>query len=169
MSRADAAHQFPCVGRLRLMNPNRRTTPLTIGLYLNAGLLALIAVALLSKPSAPQFLPVAMGQQGLPPQQQPIAGGAGIFIMPAQFANNLWGCYLMDVDAQTLCAYMYYPGERQLRLAAARSFKYDRHLGNYNTANPSPNEVKELVEKEQAGARGLQPKPPTTPTPGATP
>ena len=87
------------------------------------------------------------------PQQQPIAGGAGMFMMPAQFAVNVWGCYLMDVDQQTLCAYQYLPGEKQLRLVAARNFKNDRKLGNYNTANPSPNEVRDLVEKEQANDR----------------
>jgi hypothetical protein len=136
-----------------------RTTPLTIGLYLNAVLLIAILGTLLTRSNAPQFLPVAMGQT-----QQPIAGGAGVFIMPAQFSTNLWGCYLMDVDAQTICAYQYLPGEHQLRLMAARNFTYDRRLKNYNTANPSPNEVKDLIEKEQAGVRG---KPAASP--GAAP
>ncbi len=137
------------------MNPIRRTTPLTVALYLNAALLAGILLTMGSRSSIPQILPVAAGQI-----QPPIAGGAGVFIMPAQFSTNLWGCYLMDVDAQTLCAYQYQPGEHQLRLMAARNFRWDRHLGNYNTANPSPAEVKDLVEKEQAGARGEPAKQP---------
>ena len=149
------------------MNSSPRTTPLAIALYLNAALLAVIAVTMLSRSSVPQFLPVAMGQTQ-PPTQQPIAGGAGVFIMPAQFSTNLWGCYLMDVDAQTLCVYQYFPGEKQLRLVAARNFKYDRRLANYNTASPSPSEVKELIEKEQAGVRGAE-KQPTDKQPGATP
>jgi hypothetical protein len=41
----------------------------------------------------------------------------------------------------------------QLRLTAARNFRYDRKLGNYNIAGPSANEVKELLEKEQAETR----------------
>jgi hypothetical protein len=39
-----------------------------------------------------------------------------------------------------------------LRLIAARNFKYDRHLGNYNTT-PAPLEVQELVKKEGDLAR----------------
>src|SRR5688572_12769134 len=104
---------------------------------------------MLSRDNSPQILPAAFAQN-----QQPIAGGAGLFMMPAQFSSNTWGCYLMDVDSQTLAAYQYLPGEHALRLVAARNFRYDRKLGNYNTANPSPQEVKELVEKEAAGARG---------------
>ena len=81
-------------------------------------------------------------------------------MMPAQFSTNTWGVYLMDVEQQTLCAYQYLPGEHSLRLVAARNFRYDRRLGNYNTANPSPLEVKDLVEKEAAGARGKTAKEP---------
>src|SRR4051794_37805358 len=102
------------------MNPSPRTTPLAIALYLNAGLLAVIAIAMLARSGPPQFLPVAMGQRA--PEQAPIAGGAGVFVMPAQFSTNLWGCYLMDVDSQTLCVYQYFPGEKQLRLVASRNF-----------------------------------------------
>ena len=138
------------------MKASRHTTPLAIALYLNAALLAVIAVMLGSRSNVPQFLPVAMGQANPPSVQQPIAGGAGVFVMPAQFSTNLWGCYLMDVDSQTLCVYQYFPGEKQLRLMAARNFKYDRRLGNYNTAAPSPSEVKDLVEKEAAGVRGAK-------------
>jgi hypothetical protein len=133
-----------------------RLNPLTIGLYLNAALLAVILGSMLMRSNVPPILPAAFAQTQ-PPMQPPIAGGAGIFVVPAQFSTNLWGCYLMDVDSQTLCAYQYVSGEHQLRLVAARNFTYDRRLKNYNTANPSPSEVKDLVEKEQAGTRGKTP------------
>jgi len=68
--------------------------------------------------------------------------------MPAQFSSNTWGCYVMDVDSQTLCAYQFLPGEKQLRLIAARNFRFDRRLGNFNTV-PAPLDVKDLVDKEQ--------------------
>ena len=45
---------------------------------------------------------------------------------------------------------------RQLRLVAARNFRYDRRLGNFNTPSPSPAEVKNLVEKEQAEIHVLE-------------
>ena len=86
-------------------------------------------------------------------QQMPIGGGAGVFIVPGQFSSNTWGCYLMDVDAQTLCAYQFYPGDKQLRLIAARYFRYDRKLKNFNTPSPSPDEVSQLIAREQDDAR----------------
>jgi hypothetical protein len=140
------------------MPESRRKNPVAIALYVNAALLAMILVSVMTRGSAPTLLAPAMAQD---PQRQPvIAGGAGLFIAPAQFSTSTWGCYLMDVDQQTLCAYQYLPGERQLKLVAARNFRYDRRLGNFNTANPSPMEVKDLSEKEQAANRGAEaPKP----------
>jgi hypothetical protein len=85
-------------------------------------------------------------------QQMPIGGGAGVFIVPGQFSVNTWGCYLMDVDAQTLSAYQFYPGDKQLRLIASRYFRYDRKLKNFNTT-PSPDEVSQLIAREQDDAR----------------
>jgi hypothetical protein len=87
--------------------------------------------------------------------------------MPAQFFTSMWGCYVMDVDAQTLCAYQYFPAEKELRLVAARNFRYDRQLGKFNTEKPSPAEVKALVEKEKASDRVNNPDAPTPPSPEA--
>ncbi len=127
------------------MNQNRW---LTAGLWLNAVLLGWIGFTLASRSGGitaniPELMPMAMAQ----PAQGPIAGGAGLFLMPAQFSSNTWGCYVMDVDSQTLCAYQFLPGDKQLRLIAARNFRFDRRLGNYNTL-PAPLDVKDLVEKE---------------------
>lgn len=130
----------------------RRARSLQFALYLNAGLLAVIAIALLNR-SGPTFrLDSAAFAQQVP---QPIAGGAGFFLMPAQFSPTQWGCYVMDVDAQTLTAYVYTPRDSsrgELRLAAARSFVYDRQLKNYNTA-PRPEEIEQLVNLEKDQSR----------------
>jgi hypothetical protein len=58
----------------------------------------------------------------------------------------------MDVDTQTLVAYEYTPGNRSLRLVAARNFRYDRQLGNHNTT-PEPDEIKAMLDKEKANER----------------
>jgi hypothetical protein len=126
----------------------RRNSAVASALYVNAALLVVIVIVLLWRGNTPSFVPMAMAQN-----QAPIAGGAGVFIMPAQFSTNTWGCYLLDVDSQTLCAYQYYPGDKLLRLVAARNFRSDRRLNNYNTT-PSPQEVTELVKKELRGSRG---------------
>lgn len=130
----------------------RRARSINLALYLNAALLAVIAVILLSRSSGRiPFESIAFGQQ----VPQPIAGGAGFFLMPAQFSPNQWGCYVMDVDAQTLTAYVYTPRDSRsgdLRLAAARTFVFDRQLKNYNTA-PEPAEIERLINLEKDQSR----------------
>jgi hypothetical protein len=138
------------------MTSPRSNKPLILALWANAALLAVIALLLVNRGGVPSFLPAAYAQN-----QPPIAGGAGIFVMPGQFRENVWGCYLLDVDSKTLCAYQYFPGEKKLRLAAARSYRSDVKLDNFNT-DPSPNEIKALVERQQAGgaAAPAAPAPP---------
>src|SRR4051812_42113552 len=97
------------------MRFRRRLNPIAFALYLNAALLAGLILVLVARDAGPPRLLDAAFAQPVP-QQQPIAGGAGLFMMPAQFSTTVWGVYVMDVDQQTLCAYQYLPGEKQLRL-----------------------------------------------------
>jgi hypothetical protein len=133
-----------------------------MALWANAGLLAVIVIVLLNRGNAPSFLSAAYAQN-----QPPIAGGAGVFVMPAQMQTNVWGCYLLDVDSKTLCAYQFYPGEKKLRLTAARSYRYDTKLENYNT-ELSPREIKAMLDRQAAGqAAGLPAPAPVEPGPDA--
>jgi hypothetical protein len=113
-------------------------------LWANAALLAVILVVLLTRNGAPSLLPSAYAQQQ---QNANIAGGGGVYIMPAQLAQNQWGCYLLDIDSQDLVAYLYSPADRKLRFVAARNYKYDRRLSNYST-EPAPKDVQKLLELE---------------------
>jgi hypothetical protein len=81
-----------------------------------------------------------------------------MYLMPAQFSINTWGCYIMDIDTQTLCAYQFYPGEKQLRFVASRNFHWDRRLGNFNTTPPWP-EIQKLGDIEAQGVRANEDKP----------
>ena len=119
-------------------------------LWINAVLLAGIFAFLLGRGSA---MPTLFAQQ--PPQ--PIAGGAGLFLMPGQFSATTWGCYVMDVDRQVLLAYQYVPGEKTLRLTAARNFTHDRRLGSFNT-DPAPLDIKNWADKEADAARVQPPE-----------
>jgi hypothetical protein len=123
----------------------RRPNSIALALWANAALLAVILVVLFTRSNVPSFLPAAYAQN-----QPPIAGGAGVFVMPAQMQQNVWGAFLLDVDAKTLCAYQFYPGEKKLRLVAARSYKWDTKLEAFNVDMP-PKEVKAWVEKQQQG------------------
>lgn len=123
-------------------------------LYVNAAILLAILAALVWRPSGPNFLPAALGQA-----QAPIAGGGGVYVMPAQFHSEVWGCYLLDANAQTICTYEYDAGERQLKLTSARNFTYDRMLKNFATA-PAPWEVAQMVEQEQKDEQARETKTP---------
>ncbi len=133
------------------MEAQRRSNITTLALYAVAALLLANLLALLFRGENP-----AHGQR-----QGPIAGGAGMFVMPAQLSGNTWGCYLMDVDRGTLCVYQFYPGSKQLQFVGARNFINDVKLKNYNTT-PSPAEVADLVNKQDQAVRGgaaIQPPP----------
>ncbi len=135
--------------------------PVALALYANAAVMLLVG---LSWRSGGKLENVALGQL-----QAPIAGGAGLFVVPAQFSTNTWGCYVMDVDTQVLCAYQYYPGDKMLRLIAARNFRHDRKLERYNTT-PSPEEVADLVARQKQPTRGAtQTAPPSPETPRDNP
>ncbi len=136
--------------------PRPKLSSPTIALYLVAALLAANLIATLARSDTPSILPAAFAQQG---RQPPIAGGGGLFVMPAQLSGNTWGAYLMDVDRGTLCVYQFFPGTRQLLLVASRKFTNDTRLENFNTS-PSPGEVADLVEKQAKGIRVNAPPPP---------
>jgi hypothetical protein len=143
-------------------SPLRAKNPVAVALYVNAAVLAAILLTLLARSPVSRFSPEAFGQF-----QPPIAGGGGVFVMPAQFHSDLWGCYLLDVDAQTLCTYEYDVAKRQLRLTSARSFRFDRMLKDFATY-PPPWEVQQMVEQEREDQRVRESKSPA-PSPETVP
>jgi hypothetical protein len=125
----------------------RRRTANTVAyaLWANAAVLVAILVALIGRDNSIKLTPAAFGQA------QPLGGG-GLFIMPAQISSNVWGCFVMDIDAQTLCGYAMTGSPPELKLVTARNFRYDRQLGALNTS-PPPSEVKAMIEKEKSSDR----------------
>src|SRR2546421_4175923 len=133
------------------MPPPARKNPLVLALWANAILLGGILITLLARSGGggwPSLISAAYAQ----PQQAPIAGGAGVFVMPCQLADRQWGAYLMDIDAGTLVVYQYEPGIRQLRFVAARYYRNDTKLHDMSTS-PSTEEIRKLIEKEKQGFR----------------
>jgi len=83
-------------------------------------------------------------------QVQPqFSGDGSIMVMPIQVGRESYGLAMVDTDSQTLWIYELNnraPAYNRLRLLAARSWRYDRLLQRYNTAEPKPEQVKMLVE-----------------------
>ena len=75
---------------------------------------------------------------------------SGISVIPVQLTRDSYGLAMVDTVEQTIWVYEIdnrSPAHNRLRLLAARSWKYDRLLENYNTADPKPDQVKMMLEK----------------------
>ena len=86
--------------------------------------------------------PVAMAQ----PQT---GAESGIIVVPIQIERDSYGLAMVDTIGQTLWVYEISspgPAYNRLRLLAARSWRYDKLLQQYNTAEPKPEQVKLLLE-----------------------
>jgi hypothetical protein len=78
-----------------------------------------------------------------------ISGQGGIQVIPVQIERDSYGVVMVDTVGQTLWVYEINsrgPAYNNLRLLAARSWKYDRKLEDLNTASPKPKEVQRLLE-----------------------
>jgi hypothetical protein len=143
------------------MMRQRRISSTNVALWVVAALLAMNLVATLARRDAPGLSVAWAADANAPGRQGPIAGGGGMFVMPAQLSGNTWGAYLMDIDRGTLCVYQFFPGTRQLQFVAARNFTNDTKLANFNTL-PAPQEIIDLVDKQnkaRGGADGAAPAP----------
>ncbi len=130
-----------------MSNPSSRSS-LVVALYVNAALLGAILVVLVVRGGGARMVPSALGQT-----PTNVVGGNGLYVMPAQFSINTWGCYVLDVNQRSLVAYEYYPGDNQLRLKAARDFEYDLMLQSYDTT-PAPPEVQRMVDEQRRARTG---------------
>jgi hypothetical protein len=127
----------------------RHNRAVVLALYINAGLLAALVVTMLARDGrgSISLLPAAHGAEG-----PAMGGGGNLYLIPGQFSESTYGCYVMDTDAQTLCVYKFDGRATTLKLIAARNFRHDRRLGHLNTL-PDPKEVEVMVEAERAGGR----------------
>jgi hypothetical protein len=83
-------------------------------------------------------------------QQFQAVTGDNIMVIPVQLDRDSYGVAMVDTLRETLWIYEVNnrgPANNRLRLLAARSFRYDRMLEEYNTAEPKPKQVKLLLER----------------------
>ena len=129
------------------------------------GLVFLAVLALLSTLLVVHMLP---GQSGAFPEKgtgQERQELAAVEVIPVQLTSGMSGIVLVDKRNYTLCLYQYqYTKARQgkLVLLAARNFRYDCLLQDYNTEGLTPAEVRsqiERIERLQRSAEPEEPKP----------
>ena len=127
----------------RLPGARRPTHPV---LWVIAVALVVIATALLVRPAYPPG-PFA----GNPALAQAVTsgGGRGVFAFSGQLSQGTDGVYVVDIDAMTIWVYEYLPQKSCLRLASARTWRYDRYLENHNVCDLPPDAVEKLVEDQR--------------------
>ncbi len=108
-----------------------------------AAALVVIATTLVVRPDGVPVGGVALGQ--------PVSSGGarGIFAFSGQMSKGAYGIYMVDIDAMTIWAYEYLPQKGCLRLAAARTWRYDRYLENHNICDLPPDIVEQMVEEQR--------------------
>ena len=92
------------------------------------------------------------GRMGLPENAQgqlQSDSESGILVVPVQLGRDSYGLAMVDTAGQTLWIYEINsrgPAYNRLKLLAARNWKYDKLLQQYNTAEPKPEQVRMLLE-----------------------
>jgi hypothetical protein len=82
-----------------------------------------------------------------------------------QYPSDSFGLYLLDLDAGNIVVYKALPDNNRFHLMAARNFRNDRFLEDFNNDSPTPKEVQKLIQQQ----RQRQDLGGETPAPGATP
>lgn len=108
-----------------------------------AGALLVIATTMVVRPDGLSTAGIAFGD--------PVtSGGArGVFAFSGQLSKGTYGVYVVDVDAMTLWVYEYLQQKGCLRLAGARTWRYDRYLENHNICDLPPEIVEQMVEEQR--------------------
>ena len=104
------------------------------------------------------FISSKLGLPGSARAQLQAPAENGIIVVPVQLGRDSYGVAMVDTVGQTMWIYEINtrgPAHNRLRLLAARSWRYDRLLQRYNTAEPTPEQVRILLE-----TLGQQPKEP---------
>ena len=110
--------------------------------WLLTGSLLAIAICIVGRPAGLPFDEVALGQT--------TAGGArGVFAFSGQLSKSNYGVFLVDTDTMTIWAYEFLPQKGCMRLAASRTWRYDRYLENHNICDLPPEMVEEMVDQQR--------------------
>jgi len=115
---------------------------MTSGLWALSVAMTLLAVALLTGPEG-------SGSENAFAQLPTSAGARGVFAFSGQLTKNTYGIFMVDVDTMTLWAYEYVPNRDCMRLVAARTWRYDRYLENFNGCDLPPERVEEMIEQQR--------------------
>jgi hypothetical protein len=119
-----------------------RTSPHPV-YWLIAGALLTIALNQLMDRASPSLSGAAFAQPTTS------AGARGVFAFSGQLTKSTYGVYVVDTDTATMWMYEYNGTKGCLRLAASRSWRFDRYLENHNLCDLPPETVEQMVEEQR--------------------
>jgi hypothetical protein len=73
-----------------------------------------------------------------------------VLVVPVQLGRDSYGVAMVDTKKESIWVYEIStrgPAHTRLKLLAARSWHYDRMLEEYNSAEPQPQQVKDIIEQ----------------------
>jgi hypothetical protein len=73
-----------------------------------------------------------------------------VSVVPLQLGHESYGVAMIDAKSETIWVYEINsraPAHSRLKLIAARSWHYDKLLEEYNSGQPKPSEVKNIIEQ----------------------
>lgn len=77
------------------------------------------------------------------------AGQPSIQVIPVQISRENQGIAMIDTRSKTIWVYELFDrqtGFKQIRLMAARTWEYDRLLNEWNSAEPTPQQIRNALE-----------------------
>ncbi|HPY77433.1 MAG TPA: hypothetical protein PLQ45_06280 [Anaerohalosphaeraceae bacterium] len=77
------------------------------------------------------------------------AGQPSIQVIPVQISRENQGIAMVDTRSKTIWVYELFDrqtGFKQIRLMAARTWEYDRLLNEWNSAEPTPQQIRNALE-----------------------
>lgn len=75
----------------------------------------------------------------------PVTSGHDNYILPLRLGDKSWGLVLVDQRKKVFCVYRFLESASRLRLVAARDYRFDLLLHDYNNTSPTPAQVKAMV------------------------
>ena len=92
---------------------------------------------------------VVLLSRDVPAQAVGTAGNPGLIVVPIMLTPKTQGLALIDTKYENICIYEINtraPAHERLVLVAARTFRYDTQLEDYNTAAPHPAQVRAMLQ-----------------------
>jgi len=93
--------------------------------------------------------PPVMAQRPAAPPVRETAGDGGLIAVPGTTADNGQLITLVDPRSRSMAVYRIEAGSGKIKLLAVRALSWDLQIMQLNSENPSPQEIRSLLEQQR--------------------